>query len=760
MVRLVFEKHGKTYTIYKFRKSKVHSNNTYLFEGDISTSDLRTILETNSELIKKPSEVVKEILDLIKIDENSFLQTVYFSQSNDKPFFEKEPEEKYQVFENLLPELENFSNFKEHIKKTLKNLDNDKTQIFTKISTLISNIEQDNETINLTKAENDKQIESLKKNIELNKNTLKELSLIDVEALNEEIELYDKEKNNLLNNKENQVELIEKDKKEFITLKEEKKAEENEITLLKEEIKTMEEINFEELFNTLEEKKDYEKEMQELKLYKASIKEDNDTKLELEKAINKLNTEINELENNIKEKEATLALLESTINKDEEAIENIKTSIKKKTVEIDTKIFELKEEIKTLNNNKCHVCGHLLDETETKTLIAKNENVIKDLLSQKEDYLMKNNEEISNLNIKIKNNKKEANIIKDEVDIFIQKKAEKNETGQKSIETLKTICEEKEEKYKSAVAEVDKQINNLEKKLKKYASLNEEKINLDKNSLEIKKTLLQEKETKFELFLKKYENFKQKMEILIKNLQKTEKKIKNLKKPEKTKSDLDEIKIKISSLKSSNENYEKTISDLQESNLVEKIEIRKKESQKELKKIQAKEKKLLNEIDNFFWWKQNIDTIKKLYIINVVKIFEKRVNILLQYFFTRSIEFFIDENLKTTIIFEGEEHTTTDVFSGGERQRINLATNFGLFLTARLINNETFNFTILDEVLDKNLDNFGVQGILKIIDKLSAEENINCMIVSHKSEYENFFDTKIKIIRNEEGFAEIHKYIA
>ena len=82
--------------------------------------------------------------------------------------------------------------------------------------------------------------------------------------------------------------------------------------------------------------------------------------------------------------------------------------------------------------------------------------------------------------------------------------------------------------------------------------------------------------------------------------------------------------------------------------------------------------------------------------------------------------------------------------SGGQKARVNLALSFAFrdVLQARF---SKINFCMLDECLDTGLDDVGVGLAAKTIKNVAVAEQLAMLVISHKGEIANLFDSKLEV---------------
>lgn len=96
------------------------------------------------------------------------------------------------------------------------------------------------------------------------------------------------------------------------------------------------------------------------------------------------------------------------------------------------------------------------------------------------------------------------------------------------------------------------------------------------------------------------------------------------------------------------------------------------------------------------------------------------------------IRFELDENFNEIIKSRFRDDFSYSSFSEGEKMRIDLSLLFTWRHLAQMKNSINCNLLILDETLDKNLDDNGTNLLLKILSNLS--KNTNVFLISHKGE--------------------------
>ena len=106
------------------------------------------------------------------------------------------------------------------------------------------------------------------------------------------------------------------------------------------------------------------------------------------------------------------------------------------------------------------------------------------------------------------------------------------------------------------------------------------------------------------------------------------------------------------------------------------------------------------------------------------------------------INFKLDEEFNETIESPIHEDFSYSSFSEGEKMRIDLALLFTWREVARVKNSVNTNLLIMDEVFDSSLDGFGTEEFLKIIRYVIKDANT--FVISHKTGMEDRFEKVIK----------------
>jgi DNA repair exonuclease SbcCD ATPase subunit len=111
-----------------------------------------------------------------------------------------------------------------------------------------------------------------------------------------------------------------------------------------------------------------------------------------------------------------------------------------------------------------------------------------------------------------------------------------------------------------------------------------------------------------------------------------------------------------------------------------------------------------------------------------------------------SMEFFvnftIDEEFNESIKSRHRDDFSYENFSGGEKQKIDLALLMTWRAIARIKNSVNTNLLILDETFDSSLDTKGTDALLQILHTMP--DNTNVFVISHKDQLHDKFNNSIR----------------
>lgn len=143
--------------------------------------------------------------------------------------------------------------------------------------------------------------------------------------------------------------------------------------------------------------------------------------------------------------------------------------------------------------------------------------------------------------------------------------------------------------------------------------------------------------------------------------------------------------------------------------------------------------------------------VKKAIIDNYIDIINAKVNEYLEDF-DCSFDFEMNSEFDETIKLDFHDEVKYESLSAGQKQRLDLSIFLAFREIAQLRSKSSANILLMDEILDSNLDEFGVS---KIIDILQKQANINIFAISHNSTCKELFENVINVRKKKYGFSEI-----
>lgn len=143
--------------------------------------------------------------------------------------------------------------------------------------------------------------------------------------------------------------------------------------------------------------------------------------------------------------------------------------------------------------------------------------------------------------------------------------------------------------------------------------------------------------------------------------------------------------------------------------------------------------------------------IKKYIISKMIDVFNKNINKYIPLFFERNIVVKFDRNLKETI-YENKQEISFNSFSSGEKSLLDISIAFSLYMLVKDFFSSDIRFLVFDEILDRNVDEEGIQAILQVITELAKDNSI--IVISHRPELQESFEKRIRVYK-EDGFSKI-----
>jgi DNA repair exonuclease SbcCD ATPase subunit len=119
------------------------------------------------------------------------------------------------------------------------------------------------------------------------------------------------------------------------------------------------------------------------------------------------------------------------------------------------------------------------------------------------------------------------------------------------------------------------------------------------------------------------------------------------------------------------------------------------------------------------------------------------------------VGFYLDENFNEIIRSRHRDDFTYEMFSAGEKMRIDLAILFTWREIARRRTGASINLLVFDEILDSSLDDQGIDDFLKMLRDLTRGQSV--FIISHKREQlSDKFDRTLRFAKRN-GFSKIEE---
>ena len=142
---------------------------------------------------------------------------------------------------------------------------------------------------------------------------------------------------------------------------------------------------------------------------------------------------------------------------------------------------------------------------------------------------------------------------------------------------------------------------------------------------------------------------------------------------------------------------------------------------------------------------------KKFFIGEMIPVFNEKINQYLRFFFNnKKIEVSFDKDLVETIKCDGQKITYASL-SCGQKTRMEIAAAFALFGLSRVFFSNQSGLLIVDELLDRGLDEFGIKASLSILEGFAQDSKV--YVISHnKTVTENITDV-IEVKADENGFS-------
>ena len=114
-----------------------------------------------------------------------------------------------------------------------------------------------------------------------------------------------------------------------------------------------------------------------------------------------------------------------------------------------------------------------------------------------------------------------------------------------------------------------------------------------------------------------------------------------------------------------------------------------------------------------------------------------------------------DNNLTYSFMTQSGE-MSYELFSSGEKMRLNIATSFAFRKLLFKYLNIDINLLVLDEYVDSALDRLAISGIINLLNEIKLENDFyNIYVISHRSEVLSEFGGNQLIVRKTNGISRI-----
>lgn len=302
--------------------------------------------------------------------------------------------------------------------------------------------------------------------------------------------------------------------------------------------------------------------------------------------------------------------------------------------------------------------------------------------------------------------------------------------------------------------------------LEKWINEKNETIHTTSLSVDIKKKTMEENTSKnsgwenrvLEIVDKIKEIKNQKIEIE-NEAKRIQNEISNIKIPETMdEENLNKLNSEIKSIEYQIENVDQTEHVDQDylNNLINKA----KELQNLLKVKKTESKKYAKEVLLYQWWENSMsskkNSMKSWCVNNIIGYFNTRIKYYMDRFFDGDTDIQLDIELNESIERNGFERSFA-MFSGGEKQRLNLAILFALNNLVKSSLSTKINMMFLDEILSTSLDDRGISTVLELLEEMKEEEQ-TVFLIDHKDSFKDYpsFE-QILIHKDKFGFSKIVK---
>ena len=437
---------------------------------------------------------------------------------------------------------------------------------------------------------------------------------------------------------------------------------------------------------------------------------------ENEKEYNKKKEEFDSLKIKKMEEENKLSEMKSSLlswNEKMKAVDIKQGAIDEKKRALGKDEEKLNSELESIKSAICPYCGQIMDEKETAE--KKNEaNKRMEELKQKLDALIEEEKELLSLKKEY-----EENLKKEKEEVLKQKEIVDSFVLEEPVKDFIENSDLLEEKFNNA-----KKIYETYLKQKEENSMKEEKIKEEISSLKDKISKL-EVSPYTEDYLNSIEE-----KIISKN------------------KEIIDNNYKITAI-------DGTVKSVYDKKYVEKMKSNLEEISKQKEEISKQKEEIDNDIKHYEYLGECCSNksggFKKFFIGEMIPVFNDKINQFLPFFFgDRKIEISFDKDLNDTIKSDGKEITFASL-SCGQKTRAEVAAAFALFGLSRVFFSNQSGLLIVDELLDRGLDEIGIKSAISVLESFAEDSKV--YVISHNPIVKENINEVIEIKTDENGFS-------
>lgn len=447
---------------------------------------------------------------------------------------------------------------------------------------------------------------------------------------------------------------------------------------------------------------------------------------------------------------------ESLISNTKESATAYVNSCKVQKEAAEKKLQQLKNKLKELESTN-------IEEELQKISLAKE---LKTKIELKKSEIKNKNDSLKS----IKNQIETLESSKDEFKDLINSNNNANKILEKEIIKLQNNIESLSKEILYAKEHPDtcplcKNKINLEE-LEKWINEKNEIVLTSSNTINSKKKTMEENREKISEWNLKIEDLSQKIEELESQKNKIENEIKNIQNDiskitipiTKDEEELNKLNIEIKNVKYQIENI--NITEYVDQEYLNGLINKAKELQNLLKIKKQESKKYEKEVLLYQWWENSLsskkNSMKSWCVNNIIGYFNARIKYYMDRFFDGDTDIQLDIELNERITRNGFERSFA-MFSGGEKQRLNLAILFALNNLVKSNLSTKVNMMFLDEILSTSLDDKGISTVLELLEEMKQEQQ-TVFLIDHKDNFKDYpsFE-QILIHKDKFGFSKIVK---